>query len=649
MGKKSKKSKKKVHEDDGNIHDERFQIAQTHPTFQKRHTSRRRKEFGDDDKEPQGNLLLGSTSSAKDGELIDERFQALLTDSRFSMCGDVGVLEGASDKYGRKQRKKTKKKQEKEIDDEDDNSIEDSDNGGEKEIKQKNSGKGEKNTIDTNDSKDSGETDSDKNDDSKDMLDQNPESRIAYLTALSRGEIDDTSSSDEESEDDDGNKSSDDDSTGSEDSFYGTAGVLDPSTKAEEIDETEIIFDKSRFLAVCNVDWSNVRAVDLYAIVSSFSPPGSVKNVDVYPSNFGLERMEKDKTLGPVGIWKRTKKAPDEKEQDDSENSDEEQNHQDGDDVDDSQSDKSDDTSRSEGVNESGGYESDEDDEEEHNEIDIAQYEKFKENNNDIAVETDFDAEKLRAYEASKLKYFFAVVEFTSSDAADVAYKELNGMEIGHSSVNLDLRCIPESDISDVIKDREVRDKSSVLPSNYDVPDFVVTALQQTNVQCSWEVGDRGRERLLTQYGVGNETWNAMSEGDDLRAYLASDVSSNDEESDDEVDKKRGSNMRKLLGLADSDDDDENIGKSKEDHDDDDSFFEDGSNPASDDSENDEEGVKSFTFVPGKGGLEDKIRSKLKDKKEGNEVKKELTPWEKYQLKRKDKRKEKKDSRKMLK
>ena len=136
--------------------------------------------------------------------------------------------------------------------------------------------------------------------------------------------------------------------------------------------------------------------------------------------------------------------------------------------------------------------------------------------------ESDFDAEKLRAYEAAKLKYYFAVIEFVSTDAADITYKELDVMEMGHSSSTIDLRSIPESDVPDVIKGRKCRDKASVLPSNYDPPDFVVSALQQTAVKCTWEEGDKERDQLLTQYGVGNEAWNAMAKGDDLKAYLAS-------------------------------------------------------------------------------------------------------------------------------
>lgn len=95
--------------------------------------------------------------------------------------------------------------------------------------------------------------------------------------------------------------------------------------------------------------------------------------------------------------------------------------------------------------------------------------------------------------------------------------------------------------------------------------------------------------------------------------------------------------MRQLLGLDNSDD--ESFGKMQgsDNNDDDsvDSFFGDGDN--NDDNENE----KTFTYIPGKHNLEEKIRNKLKDK-EDDEAKTELTPWEKYQQKRKEKRKIKK-------
>ena len=511
--KKESKTKKVIdnnnNNDDGNIRDERFQIAQTHPQFQKLHT---KKNNNENNKDVDGNLLESTTNAGNDA--IDDRFKAIYTDSRFAMGGDIGVKEGGVDKYGRKQKKKKKKK----IDDDDDDDDE------------------KKNDV-TSDDNDSGdnkkegddeeeldhEIDGKKSNDGKEGEEEelDPESRIAYLTALSRGEID-CSSTDESSDEDgnDDNESSDDDddrSAGSEDSIYGTAGILDPSNKNGK--ELELTYDQSKFMAVCNMDWTNVRAVDVLGVVSSFSPPGSVKFIHVYPSDFGLERMEKDKMFGPVGVWKKSGNNDNEEADGNGNGNDDKdiRSNDDDDDDDDDKSESSVDDQDDDSLNEQ------DDDEEALDDLDVEldkQYDHFQAHED--KQESDFDAEKLRAYEAAKLKYYFAVVEFTSYEAADVAYKELDGMEMGHSSTTMDFRSIPECDVENVIKGRTCRDKASVLPSNYVPPDFVVSALQQTAFKCTWEEGDKERERLLTQYGVGNAAWNAMAEGDDLRAYVAS-------------------------------------------------------------------------------------------------------------------------------
>ena len=68
------------------------------------------------------------------------------------------------------------------------------------------------------------------------------------------------------------------------------------------------------------MDWNSTRAVDLLAIASSFAPPGSVKVVKVYPSDFGIKRMANDLTLGPRDIWKRQKEIEMDGDEDHKEN-----------------------------------------------------------------------------------------------------------------------------------------------------------------------------------------------------------------------------------------------------------------------------------------------------------------------------------------
>ena len=128
MGSKKKKSKTKSKEknvnnndDDGNIRDERFQIAQTHPQFQKRHT--KGKEKSDVENDFDGNLIVDSVDNGTRGtndEAIDDRFKAVFTDSRFAMGGDIGIKEGGVESYGRKKKKDKKKKKKKEEEDQTD-------------------------------------------------------------------------------------------------------------------------------------------------------------------------------------------------------------------------------------------------------------------------------------------------------------------------------------------------------------------------------------------------------------------------------------------------------------------------------------------------------------------------------------------------
>jgi hypothetical protein len=57
---------------------------------------------------------------------------------------------------------------------------------------------------------------------------------------------------------------------------------------------------ESRRLAVVDLDWDHVRAVDIYAALRSFLPAdGNIKAVSVYPSDYGLQRMQEEAAHGP--------------------------------------------------------------------------------------------------------------------------------------------------------------------------------------------------------------------------------------------------------------------------------------------------------------------------------------------------------------
>lgn len=139
----------------------------------------------------------------------------------------------------------------------------------------------------------------------------------------------------------------------------------------------------------------------------------------------------------------------------------------------------------------------------------------------DVDGEGGFDEIALRAYELSKLKYYFAVAEISSVDAAESLMTQLDGVELGHSSMMFDLRFIPE-DTS--FHGRDIRDQCTTVGSDYQPPDFIVNALQHTTVQCSWDEGEKDREKKLTTISQ----WRTLQESE-LLQYIASSDSDDEE------------------------------------------------------------------------------------------------------------------------
>lgn len=49
-----------------------------------------------------------------------------------------------------------------------------------------------------------------------------------------------------------------------------------------------------------DLDWSRVRAVDVFAVLASNVPSrGTLRSVRVYLSDYGMERMEAERAKGP--------------------------------------------------------------------------------------------------------------------------------------------------------------------------------------------------------------------------------------------------------------------------------------------------------------------------------------------------------------
>jgi hypothetical protein len=261
-------------------------------------------------------------------------------------------------------------------------------------------------------------------------------------------------------------------------------------------------------LAVVNLDWDNIRAEDLMAVFSSFLPTGGrVRKVSVYPSEFGKERMEQEEVEGPPReIFASSKEKGDDSEEEESGSEEEEQIKQ-------------------------SMLKGDEGEE--------------------------FNSTQLRRYQLERLRYFYAILTFSTKDAAKHVYDMVDGAEYLSSANFFDLRFVPgDTDFSE----DNPRDECERIPDGYKPNDFVTDALQHSKVKLTWDADDSTRKEAQARAFRGSKK---DIDENDLQAYLGSDSSEDEEDEVEVVDATKGSmeskmskqeadkqRMRALLGLS---------------------------------------------------------------------------------------------------
>ncbi|KAH8286653.1 hypothetical protein KR018_004597 [Drosophila ironensis] len=256
--------------------------------------------------------------------------------------------------------------------------------------------------------------------------------------------------------------------------------------------DAESTEESTRRLAVCNMDWDRMRAVDLMIMLSSFLPPGgSILSVRIYPSEFGKQRMAEEDVHGPRELVERPKQDP--------------QRHSD---------------------NDSDGEE-----------------QLVRENDSDAEEGDDYHMEKLRQYQLNRLRYYYAVAECDSVETADKVYQECDGIEFESSATRVDLRFIPD-DTS--FEGDTPSDECHELPdaSTYKPRKFTTTALQQAKVDLTWDETALDRRELGDKLSSGQVDKLTDKE---LRKIVA--YSSEDEQSD-EQEQSEGSGEEQQLGEA---------------------------------------------------------------------------------------------------
>lgn len=203
--------------------------------------------------------------------------------------------------------------------------------------------------------------------------------------------------------------------------------------------DNDIAFgDSTRRISVVNLDWDHITAKNLFTLFNSLSnKENSIKSVSIYPSDYGLEEMKKEKMQGPdSNIFKTNNK-------------------------------------------------------EKSNEVFIHDLNELnkKEKMNEYEI---FDQAKLREYELKKLKYYYAVVELNSLSAANYIYDNFDGMEVERTQMFLDLRFVPE----DLKFPHKPKDICTSLPSEYEQLK-TNRALNHTKVKLTWDQTDDKRNKLI--------------------------------------------------------------------------------------------------------------------------------------------------------
>ncbi|EOA87634.1 pre-rRNA-processing protein esf1 [Exserohilum turcicum] len=254
--------------------------------------------------------------------------------------------------------------------------------------------------------------------------------------------------------------------------------------------------DISARLAAVNLDWDNIRAIDIMAVANSFVPAdGRILNVVIYPSEFGMERLQREEIEGPPReIFAST---------------------------------------ASKGKNNIGvsGPDSDASDSDDQEQPDAA----LEEDNNG----EEFDSTKLRAYQLDRLRYYYAVITCSSANVAKSIYDNLDGREYLTSANFFDLRFVPDG----TTFDQDPHDECSKLPDGYKPNEFSTDALTHSKVKLTWDADDATRKEVQKRAFSRKEI-----DENELQAYLGTDSSSSEDE-EEAAKAEKAASLRAALGL----------------------------------------------------------------------------------------------------
>jgi hypothetical protein len=305
-----------------------------------------------------------------------------------------------------------------------------------------------------------------------------------------------------------------------------------------------LIDEPTKRLALYNMEWEQLRAVDILAIFRSLCPVGgSIPRVSVYPSEKGKIMLEREKR-GDFTLWtdpemdrlaNQIKEERLEKKRKIAEKIQTEQQGKKG---------KKNNNNKENKIKIEEIELSDDEEYVSDTEIDKLLFGNDEEDKKVI----EQNRVRLKEYELAKLGYYYAIIECNTVDAAIKLYQEADGLEYESSGNVFDLRFVPDGHVFD---ESTLRDRATMVPPGHRPPVFQTSCLNSTRIECTWEREDPHRARFLQQ-DFSNDDYHV----DDLTAFLAN-------ESDDE-----GFNTD--VPISETDDESDEINSDDSDGDDDD-------------------------------------------------------------------------------
>ncbi|CDW77800.1 UNKNOWN [Stylonychia lemnae] len=261
--------------------------------------------------------------------------------------------------------------------------------------------------------------------------------------------------------------------------------VKDEAKVAESEEQVEI----GKRLALTNMDWDNLTAVDILSLFTSLCKGDMfIQKVEIYPSLFGLEQMKKDSLYGPPKEI-----------------------------------------------------------------LDVAPPKNFKkgkvmgEDENEFLDDDEkaamgFNSSQLRKYEIQKMKYFYAVIYCSSKKTAKKLFDEYNGFEFEQSNLRLNLSFVAD----DLKFPQKLKEKATEVPAGYQFrgANTLSKALNHTNVKMTWDQDDPKRQQKFQKLMERDES---DIDEDEFKEFLASgseDEAGMEDQDQDKIEQYR----QKLLG-----------------------------------------------------------------------------------------------------